>query len=84
MDNGTVFWIFLMVCVLSGSISRVAVARIKARERSGSNEVDTRTSQEIYRSLQKMEKRIEALETLLIESEKQSRADRIAAEIERL
>lgn len=84
MDNGTLFIIFLMVCVVSGSVSRVAVARIKARERGGYNKEDTEMTQGIYRSLQKMEKRIESLETLMIDNEKHARADRIAAEIQRL
>ena len=83
MDTFIVFGSITLI-VMSVCFTRVAMTKIRARERGGYNEDDTRTTQEIYLSLQKMEKRIEALETLLIEKEKHARADRIAAEIERL
>lgn len=84
MIEGIVFWFAITAMVACACGTRVTLAKIKARERSGYSEDDTRMSQEIHRSLQKMEKRIEALETLLIDNEKRARADELAAQIERL
>lgn len=77
-------WIFLIVLVACGSFTKIVTAKVNARDRSRFGEEDTRTSQEAYSGLTRLEKRIEALETLLIENEKHARADRVAAEIEQL
>lgn len=84
MVEDIVFWTFLTVCVVSFCVTRVTIVKLKARERSGYTEDDTRTTQEIHQSLERMQKRVEALETLLIENETHARAGRVAAEIERL
>ena len=59
-------WIFLIICVIWGTISKFATTKIKHKD-SGVNEDDARTMQEINRGLQRMEDRIDALETLLMD-----------------
>ena len=83
MDTFIVFGSITLI-VMSLCFTRVAMSKIQARERGGQNEEDTRMTQEIHRSLHQMAKRIEALETLMIDNEKNARAERVAAEIERL
>lgn len=74
----------MIVFVSCASITKIVTARIHARDQSHFGEEDTRTSQETHAGLLRLQKRVETLETLLIENEKHARADRVAAEIEQL
>lgn len=78
------FFTFLTICVVFGCVTRITTAKIKARERSGFSEKDVRRSQETFKGLAGLEQRIEALETLLIERERDRQADSLAEQIERL
>jgi len=57
-----------IVAIIFGSIASVSIAKhgSKAKARAALSEEETKTMQELYRSLNKMEKRIEALETIII------------------
>ena len=67
-----------LVAIMGGMI----VAIIKLLKSDGSarsrrlNEEETRIMQEIYRGLEKMEKRVETLETLLLEREGRDKHER--------
>ena len=60
-------WTFLAICVVCGTISKVAVAKVKSRDSRKYGSDDTRTMQEIHRNLLRMEERLEALETLIVD-----------------
>lgn len=60
-------WTFLFFCVICATLCRIISVKVSAREAHGGGEEDTRMIQEIYRGLQRMEDRIEALETLLMD-----------------
>lgn len=61
------FWTFLFLCVICGTICRIMAINVKKRESRGYGSEDTRIIQEIHRDLQRMDERVEALETLLME-----------------
>lgn len=60
------FWVFIIICVICGTISNVAASKVKKGDADYAAE-DTQMMQEIYRGLQRMEERIEALETLIMD-----------------
>lgn len=57
-----------IVGIIFGSITSIVKARADARARGGNglNEEETRIMQDLHQSLSKMEKRVEALETIII------------------
>ena len=61
------FWIFLFLCVICGTVCRVMVTKVQAKEENRYGNDDTLMIQEIHRGLQRMEERVEALETLLMD-----------------
>lgn len=77
-------WIFLIVCVSCGFLTKMASLKLRFRERHGYGEEDTRMSQEVHRDLKRMQERLEALETILIDRERTERSARVAEEIGRL
>jgi phage shock protein B len=71
---------FVIVCIVFGSIVALAalicgtiLIIVKSRRdhgpRGGLDQEETKIVQEVYRSLERMEARIEALETILAESQ---------------
>lgn len=54
--------------IIFGSITSIVKSRNESRAKNGAglSDEETRIMQELYTSLQKMEKRIEALETIII------------------
>ena len=63
----TTFWTFLFFCVLCATVVRVMTLRMKDDKHRIFGGDDTETMQEIHRGLQRMEERVEALETLLMD-----------------
>ena len=61
------FWTFLFVCVICGTVCRVMASKVQAKEENRYGSDDTLMIQEIHRGLQRMEDRVEALETLLMD-----------------
>lgn len=61
------FWSFLFLCVICGTVCRVMVTKVQAKEENRYGNDDTLMIQEIHRGLQRMEERVEALETLLMD-----------------
>ena len=76
------FWIVVILCIICGTISNVAASKVK-RDDSGYASDDTKMMQQIYRGLQRMENRIEALETLIMDSaQDRSQARSVQSEFE--
>ena len=61
------FWSFLFLCVVCGTVCRVMATKVQAKEKNRYGNDDTLMIQEIHRGLQRMEERVEALETLLMD-----------------
>ncbi len=57
-----------IVGIIFGSITSIVKARTEAKSKYGNglSEEETRIMQELHKSLGKMEKRVEALETIII------------------
>jgi len=57
-----------IVGIVFGSITSIVKARAEAKSKGGAglSEEETRIMQDLHQSLQKMEKRVEALETIII------------------
>lgn len=57
-----------IVSIIFGSITSIAKSKAEAKAKGGAglSEEDARIMQELHQSLQKMEKRVEALETIII------------------
>lgn len=64
-------WTFLSICVMCGMVSRIVAMKVKKKESRGYGEEDTRLIQEIHRGLQRMDQRVDALETLLMDRREQ-------------
>jgi phage shock protein B len=58
-------WTFIVVCVICATVCRLAARRVERCDEHASD--DTRVIQEIHRGLRRMEQRIEALETIVID-----------------
>lgn len=67
MDMMNTLWAFLFFCVLCFTVCRVISLRIHQRDHRLYDGNDASTMQDVHRGLQRMEDRVEALETLLIE-----------------
>lgn len=65
-----VVWAFLFFCVFCGTICRIATARVQSRDRSGTGADDMAMVQEVHRGLKRMEDRLEALETIIMDRPK--------------
>ncbi len=76
MGEGIMF--FLVVLTICATIVVLRALRLKYRHDRRYDSDDTRTMQEINRGLQRMEDRIEALETLLMDRPERSRSLREA------
>lgn len=63
----TLFWPFIFFCVACATICRVMAYRVRERDARGTGSTDTQLIQEIHRGLQRMEDRVEALETIIID-----------------
>lgn len=61
------FWIFMVLCVICATVTRIVTAKLRYRESNRYNDDDTRITQEIHGGLIRMDERIEALETILME-----------------
>lgn len=61
------FWVFLILCVICATVTRIVTVKVQHRENSRYNDDDTRITQEIHCGLTRMDERIEALETILME-----------------
>lgn len=61
------FWSFLFLCVICATVCRVMATKVQAKEKNRYGNDDTLMIQEIHRGLQRMEERVEALETLLMD-----------------
>lgn len=59
-------WTFIAVCVICTTVLRLAARRVERCDRDAAED-DTRVMQEIHRGLRRMEQRIEALETILMD-----------------
>ena len=57
-----------IVAIIFGSITSMVKAKAEAKAKGGQglSEEDARIMQDLHKSLQKMEKRVEALETIII------------------
>lgn len=66
------FWAFMMVFTICATICTMRALRVKYRRDDKKAEPDVREMQEMNRGLQRMENRIEALETLLMDRPKAS------------
>ncbi len=60
-------WMLIAICVVCATISRVSCRKIRHKDNGENNRGDTQMIQEIHRGLQRMEGRIEALETLIMD-----------------
>ena len=58
---------FLALCVICTTIYHVLAKKVQHRDETDYGDDDTRTIQEIHRGLQRMEDRIESLETILMD-----------------
>lgn len=67
-------WTFLSLCVVCGMVSRIMAAKVKRKESRGYGHEDTRLIQEIHRGLLRMEERVDALETLLMDRRAKERS----------
>lgn len=61
------FWAFMTVLTVFGAICLMRYLRLKYRYLDRNETPDVRDMQEMSRGLQRMEERIEALETLLMD-----------------
>lgn len=59
----------IIICIVCGMIVKLAKIALNKRDRDYNHD-DTRTMQEIHRGLQRMERRIESLETLMMDETK--------------
>ena len=66
-------YMLIAICVVCATISRVSCRRIRHRDEGEYNRDDTQMIQEIHRGLQRMDQRIEALETLMMDHPAHSR-----------
>lgn len=66
------FWAFMTVLTICVTICAMRGLRLKYRRDDKKSEPDVREMQEMNRGLQRMEDRIEALETLLMDRPKAS------------
>ncbi len=64
------FWAFMTVLIICATICTLRGLRLKYRRDDKKAEPDVRDMQEMNRGLQRMEDRIEALETLLMDRPK--------------
>jgi len=67
MIIGSILFMVLLAVGLVGLILKVLSGGGGGSKRQASNQEEMRVAQEIYNSLQSMEKRIEALETILLD-----------------
>lgn len=58
---------FLVLCLIGCVIYLALEKKVKHRDKTDYSHQDTRTIQEIHRGLQRMEDRIESLETILMD-----------------
>jgi phage shock protein B len=58
---------FLVLCLIGCVIYLALEKKVKHRDKTDYGDDDTRTIQEIHRGLQRMEDRIESLETILMD-----------------
>ena len=58
---------FLALGIICCTIVKIMAKKVEHRDKTDYGDDDTRTIQEIHRGLQRMENRIEALETILMD-----------------
>ena len=58
---------FLALCIICCTIVKIMARKVENRDETDYGDDDTRTIQEIHRGLQRMEDRIESLETILMD-----------------
>jgi phage shock protein B len=73
MDGGQITGM-VIVLTICATIVALRVLRLKYRHRDSTEGPDIETMQEMNRGLQRMDQRIEALETLLMDSRKNKSA----------
>ena len=69
-------FILLALAIVGGVVLLVARLLRPGASRAGDPADEARTMQELYQGLNRMERRVEALETLLLEQERQRKEDR--------
>ena len=73
MDGGQIAGM-VIVLTICATIVALRILRLKYRHRDKEEGPDIETMQEMNRGLQRMDQRIEALETLLMDSQKRKQA----------
>ncbi len=66
------FWTFLILCVICATVCRILAIKVRRRDARGYGSEDTRLTQEIHRDLNRMQDRIESLETILMDRQDRS------------
>ena len=69
-------FVFLSVLTVCATLCVLRALRLKYRNAAPKDDFDTRTMQEINRGLQRMENRIDSLETLLMDQPRRRSARR--------
>jgi len=72
--SGSHIMVMVSVMTVCATIFALRLLRLKYRHRDREESPDIGTMQEMNRGLQRMEERIEALETLLMDSQKRRQA----------